>query len=104
MRKKTKKNTDRAVATKIVCTIGPASESKETIRKLIRSGMSVARINFSHGDQKTHKKIIGIIRKESESLNKPVAILGDLSGPKIRVGVLKEPVTLKKNRDRKSVV
>lgn len=91
-------NRNRSAAAKIVCTVGPATESKEAIRKLIRGGMSVARINFSHGDHETHKKAIRMIREESESLNKPVAILGDLSGPKIRVGVLKEPVTLKKNQ------
>ncbi|MEN8154775.1 MAG: pyruvate kinase [Acidobacteriota bacterium] len=89
----------KSSATKIVCTMGPASETGETIKKLILNGMSVARINFSHGDHATHKKVIGIIRKESEALDKPVAILGDLSGPKIRMGILKEPVPLKKGQD-----
>ncbi|MBU4320668.1 MAG: pyruvate kinase [Nitrospinae bacterium] len=74
--------------TKIVCTIGPASSSRKTIRSLIRNGMDVARLNFSHGDHVTYKKITGLIRAESGNLKKTVAILQDLQGIKIRVGLV----------------
>jgi len=72
--------------TKIVCTIGPASESEKAIRGLIQSGMDVARLNFSHGDYAFHERIIRTIRRVARSLDKPVALLQDLPGPKIRVG------------------
>ena len=72
--------------TKIVATIGPSSSSPENLRKLIAKGLNVARINFSHGNAEDHLKTIQLIRKISGRLKKPVAILGDLSGPKIRVG------------------
>lgn len=72
--------------TKIVCTIGPASESEESIRKLIKAGMNVARLNFSHGSHKDHKRIISRIRVISKELGTPVSILQDLTGPKIRIG------------------
>ncbi len=72
--------------TKIVCTIGPSSGSPEVIRELILDGMNVARLNFSHGTHKEHQEKINIIRSTSEELGRPVAILQDLCGPKIRVG------------------
>jgi pyruvate kinase len=72
--------------TKIVATIGPASSSPEKLRRLISKGLDVARINFSHGKAEDHLKTIQLIRKISGRLKKPVAILGDLCGPKIRVG------------------
>jgi pyruvate kinase len=72
--------------TKIVCTIGPASQSEKVLRGLIQSGMDVARLNFSHGDHAFHKTMIGRIRAIARRLGKPVAILQDLQGPKIRVG------------------
>lgn len=71
---------------KIVCTIGPASQKRETIRQLILSGMDVARINFSHGNYEWFKSIVEIIREESEKLSKPVGIIQDLQGIKIRIG------------------
>ena len=74
--------------TKIVATIGPASSSPEMIRQLIESGMDVARLNFSHGRYEDHANVIKSLRKISEELNKPVTILQDLQGPKIRVGQL----------------
>jgi pyruvate kinase len=77
--------------TKIVCTIGPASESPAIIRALIQGGMDVARLNFSHGTQHGHAEKIRLIRKLSGELGKPVAILQDLAGPKIRVGPIPEP-------------
>jgi pyruvate kinase len=72
--------------TKIVCTIGPASNTLEQVCQLIESGMSVARLNFSHGNHEDHGAMIDIIRKASEQTKRPVAILQDLCGPKIRVG------------------
>lgn len=76
--------------TKIVCTIGPSSESLENIKKLIMAGMNVSRLNFSHGDFEEHGNRITTIRKASEELGKSVAILLDTKGPEIRTGVLKE--------------
>jgi pyruvate kinase len=76
--------------TKIVCTIGPASDSEEMITKLVTAGRNVARVNFSHGTHDYHRKIIRRIKKVRKALNKPVAILQDLQGPKIRIGNIKE--------------
>jgi len=81
--------------TKIVCTIGPASESPENLRKLIEAGMNVARLNFSHGDFEEHGNRIRNIKKVREELGKTVAILLDTKGPEIRLGKLKEePIDL----------
>ncbi len=71
---------------KIVCTIGPAVDSKEGIRGLIEAGMDVARLNFSHGEHAAHGRALELIRSESAALGKHVAILQDLCGPKIRTG------------------
>ncbi|RZN73319.1 MAG: pyruvate kinase [Candidatus Methanolliviera hydrocarbonicum] len=81
--------------TKIICTIGPASSHKEVIKDMIGVGMDVARLNFSHGTHEQHKELILKIRETSEDMNKETAILQDLSGPKIRIGVLKKPIKLK---------
>ncbi|MBW5447424.1 pyruvate kinase [Cohnella sp. CFH 77786] len=81
--------------TKIVCTIGPSSESLENTKKLILAGMNVARLNFSHGDFEEHGRRINTIRQASRELNKTVAILLDTKGPEIRLGKLKEePIEL----------
>jgi len=81
--------------TKIVCTIGPASESLENLKKLIDAGMNVARLNFSHGDYEEHGKRIENIRQASRETGKTVAILLDTKGPEIRTGKLKEePIEL----------
>ncbi len=80
--------------TKIVATIGPASDSTAVLEKLLRAGMNVARLNFSHGTHADHAGRIARIREVSRRLNVPVAILQDLQGPKIRVGDLPEPVQL----------
>jgi pyruvate kinase len=77
--------------TKIICTIGPASEKPETIQELIFNGMSVARLNFSHGTPDDHEKKIHIIRRIAKEMDRPVAILQDLGGPKIRLGHIPEP-------------
>jgi pyruvate kinase len=72
--------------TKIVCTIGPASRDPEMLRQLMLAGMDVARLNFSHGDQSYHGENIEHIRAVSAEVGKPIAILTDLQGPKLRVG------------------
>lgn len=76
--------------TKIVATIGPASESEEVMTKLVLAGMNVARQNFSHGNYEEHERRIKLARKLSEKLKVPIAVLQDLSGPKIRIGDFKE--------------
>lgn len=81
--------------TKIVCTLGPASWSPERIAALVDAGMDVARINFSHGELDRHAETIANVRACSREKGRPIAILGDLQGPKIRVGVLPEPAVLK---------
>jgi pyruvate kinase len=82
--------------TKIVCTIGPATNSEEQIERLIRAGMNVARLNFSHGTQEDHAVVIERVRAVSARLNCSIALLQDLQGPKIRVGSLQggQPVQL----------
>ncbi|MEA2102220.1 MAG: pyruvate kinase [Thermodesulfobacteriota bacterium] len=74
--------------TKIVCTIGPASRSQTMIHKMIRSGMNVARLNFSHGEMDQHIEDIKTIRQVARQMGVPIAILADLPGPKIRVGMI----------------
>ena len=76
--------------TKIVCTIGPATSSTEQLERLMRAGMNVARLNFSHGKQEEHAVVIERIRSISTRLGYPIAILQDLQGPKIRVGTLQD--------------
>lgn len=80
--------------TKIVCTLGPTSEEKEVIVRLVRAGMNVARLNMSHSTHQMHEKSIALIREIANELNTPIGILADLQGPKIRVGTLKEKVIL----------
>ena len=72
--------------TKIVCTIGPASSSRKMLKKLILAGMNVARLNFSHGTHEEHRKVFERIRSLAKSLNRPVGVMQDLQGPKIRTG------------------
>lgn len=72
--------------TKIVATIGPASENREALRKMIESGMNVARLNFSHGAYEWHGNVIKIIRELADEMKRPIGILADLQGPRIRVG------------------
>ncbi len=76
--------------TKIVATLGPASESPEVLEKMIRAGLNVARLNFSHGSHEWHRGIIQTIRGLSEKLHTPVAILADIQGPRIRIQTLSE--------------
>jgi pyruvate kinase len=72
--------------TKIVCTIGPASQSEDVLAGLVRAGMDVARLNFSHGDHRFHAETIARLRRIARRLGRNVAILQDIQGPKIRVG------------------
>jgi pyruvate kinase len=82
--------------TKIVATIGPACESAEMLEKLIRAGMSVARLNFSHGDPTAHASRIAAIRAAERATGRSVTIMADLPGPKMRVGVIDpEPIQLR---------
>ncbi|MEO8578233.1 MAG: pyruvate kinase, partial [Gemmatimonadales bacterium] len=85
--------------TKIVCTLGPASATEEGIRALMEAGMNVARLNFSHGTHAQHDGTIAIVRRLSEELGQPVAILGDLQGPRIRVGDIPEPLSVVAGED-----
>src|SRR5262245_34605075 len=78
--------------TKIVCTIKPATESEEMIEKLVMARMNVAKINFSHGTHDYLHKLMQRIKRVRSKLKKPVAILQDLQGPKIRIGVIKENI------------
>ena len=75
--------------TKIICTIGPASEKPAIIEKMIESGMDIARLNFSHGTHEQHGERIIIIRKASDKFSKNIGIMQDLQGPKIRIGKFK---------------
>ncbi|MBT3714799.1 MAG: pyruvate kinase, partial [Anaerolineae bacterium] len=79
---------------KIVATIGPASDSEEILDALIRAGVNVARLNFSHGTHEEHAARITNIRKTAKKLGRSVGILQDLQGPKIRVGKLTESLRL----------
>ncbi len=83
--------------TKIVCTLGPASNNPKILEKMIRAGMNVARLNFSHGTYDEYAKMITMIRTVSKKLKTPIAILQDLQGPKIRIGeVPKDGIAIKK--------
>jgi pyruvate kinase len=86
--------------TKIVCTIGPASETVQKLSGMMRAGMDVVRLNFSHGSYEHHRMLIQNIRKAAKQTGRNVALLQDLQGPKIRVGdVSKEGVVLRKGSD-----
>jgi len=72
--------------TKIVATIGPASQAPETLRQMIGAGMNIARLNFSHGDFSGHRQVIENIRSAAAEAGRRVAIMADLPGPKMRIG------------------
>ena len=74
--------------TKIICTLGPASESEETIEKLCLAGMNVARFNFSHGTHEWHKTVMDRVKRVREKLDIPVAIMLDTKGPEYRIGTI----------------
>ena len=77
-------------ATKIVCTVGPASSSTKTICQMIKAGMNVARVNLSHGNRGTNKSLISEVRKASSIIHRPIGLLLDLPGPRIRVGKIRK--------------
>jgi pyruvate kinase len=82
--------------TKIVCTIGPASESPEIMERMLLAGMDVARLNFSHGDFSGHERVIRNLRAASRSTGRRLAVMADLPGPKMRIGQLEnEPIELR---------
>lgn len=85
--------------TKIVCTIGPASESPEVVAQLLHAGMNIARLNFSHGEFEWHKTVIERLRDASRKENKRLAIMADLPGPKIRVGQMADEAVVLKQGD-----
>src|SRR5258708_26264348 len=87
---------DRLRRAKIVATLGPASSSIDVFRQLVRAGLDVARLNFSHGTHAQKGELIRMVRQVSQEENKPICILADLQGPKIRTGKLKngKPVQL----------
>lgn len=86
--------------TKMIFTIGPASDNEETLRKFIEIGMSAARLNFSHGTHETHKEKMNLIKKVREDLNAPTAIILDIKGPKIRThNFINDGVDLKEGQD-----
>jgi pyruvate kinase len=82
--------------TKIICTLGPATNSEDVLRQMILSGMNVARLNFSHGTHEQQKGYANMVKKLRKKLNLPVALLLDTKGPEIRTGDFEHPVTLQK--------
>lgn len=85
--------------TKIVCTIGPASEAKDTLKAMIEAGMNVARFNLSHGSRDDHRRRINAVRQAAKVTGRNVGILLDLAGPRIRLGRLAAPVFLRAGQD-----
>ena len=85
--------------TKIICTIGPASENEETLTRMAQAGMDVARLNFSHGTHEEHLRKIELIKKVREKLNLPIAIMLDTKGPEYRVGVFRDHKAALKSGD-----
>lgn len=86
--------------TKIICTIGPASENEETLTAMAKAGMDVARLNFSHGTHEEHQAKIDLIKSVREKLNLPIAIMLDTKGPEYRVGLFKDHKAEVKSGDR----
>ncbi len=86
--------------TKIIATLGPASDTQEVIYNLIKAGVNIFRLNMSHGEHESHRKIYKIIRESAEALNEHIAIFADLCGPKIRTGKFKNGSIIIKNGDR----
>jgi len=85
--------------TKIVATLGPASSSRKTVLELVRAGMDVARLNFSHGTHEDHAKSAALVREVAEEVERPIAVIADLQGPKVRIGELPEPMTLDRGEE-----
>ncbi|MFP5355157.1 MAG: pyruvate kinase [Gemmatimonadota bacterium] len=89
----------RIARTKVVCTLGPATATPEAIGALMDAGLNVARINFSHGTHEQHARTVALVRQLAAERGRPVAILGDLQGPRIRMGELEAPVTVVAGED-----
>ncbi len=85
--------------TKIVATVGPASSSPETLLALAEAGMDAARLNFSHGTHEEHAERTATVRAVQEEIGRPIAVIADLQGPKLRIGELPEPVTLERGQE-----
>lgn len=85
--------------TKIVCTLGPSTANRETLRSLMEAGLNVARLNFSHGTHEQHAKTVAMVRDTAKELGRPIAILGDLQGPRIRIGDLAEARSVNDGED-----
>src|ERR671915_17963 len=85
--------------TKIVATIGPASGTKDQIEALIRAGMDGARLNFSHGTYEQHAEWARLVREVQEEVRRPIALIADLQGPKLRIGDLDQPVSLERGQE-----
>ena len=73
-------------STKIVATIGPACQEREVLERMIAAGVDVARLNFAHGTAEQHAEMVETVRAASEAVGREVAVLGDLPGPKLRIG------------------
>ncbi len=74
--------------TKIICTLGPSTQTLADIRELIEGGMNLARLNFSHGTQAEHGRALRLVRRIAKEMGATIAVLADLQGPKIRTGLL----------------
>src|SRR5437773_4352221 len=85
--------------TKIVATIGPACSTPEKLRELVEAGMDAARLNLSHGTHEDHAARAKLVRDVQEEIGRPLALIGDLQGPKFRVGGLDEPLNLVQGSD-----
>ena len=85
--------------TKIICTIGPASDKEETLIAMAEAGMNVARANFSHGNHEQHKARFDMIKKVREELNLPIAIMLDTKGPEYRIGTFEHDEIMLNNGD-----
>ena len=83
-------------ATRILATLGPASNDRETILEMVKAGANAFRLNFSHGEQKDHAERVNIIREIAQETGQPITILADLQGPKLRIGEVEDGITLKK--------
>ena len=84
--------------TKIICTLGPATDKEDVLEELVKNGMDIARFNFSHGDHEEHKGRMNRLKTVRDELSLPIATVLDTKGPEIRTGLLKDgkKVTLKK--------
>ena len=88
---------EKLISTKIIATVGPTCETKEMLMKLVKAGVTMFRLNSSHGDEQIHFRRLNFIREVEKELGYPIPVLMDLQGPKIRVGLLDEPLELVKD-------